>query len=93
MPKKLTTEDFINKSKQIYGDKFSYEKSIYEDRTKNIIITCKIHGDFLQKPIDHLRNVCGCSMCAGRGKQLDTKTFIEKSKLVHGDLYDYSLFN
>lgn len=93
MPKKLTTEDFINKSKQIYGDKFSYEKSIYEDRTKNIIITCKIHGDFLQKPIDHLRNVCGCSMCAGRGKQLDTKTFIEKSKLVHGDLYDYSLVN
>ena len=32
-------------------------------------------------------------MCASRGKQLDTKTFIEKSKLVHGDMYDYSLVN
>ena len=37
MPKKLTTEDFINKSNLIFGDRFSYEKSIYEDSKDGLL--------------------------------------------------------
>jgi len=79
-------EEFINKSIQIHGDKYDYSKVVYETTNKNIIIICKIHGDFEQRPICHLRGN-GCVECVRT--MWTTQKFIEKSKELHEDRYDY----
>ena len=38
--------EFIKEAKTLYGEKFSYEKAIYNGSGKKICITCKEHGDF-----------------------------------------------
>lgn len=46
MPKKLTTEEWINKARIKHGDKYDYSKSVYTGSRDRIIITCPKHGDF-----------------------------------------------
>jgi len=45
---KYDTNIFIEKAKEIHGDKYDYSKTIYNKATELITITCKIHGDFYQ---------------------------------------------
>ena len=96
MSKKLTTEDFIQKAHEVHGDKYDYTKSIYTKRHEKLIITCPVHGDFVQEAGAHLCGQ-GCPKC-GRlntiNKQKDTlETFINKAKKVHNNKYDYSKVN
>jgi hypothetical protein len=86
---RLTIEEFIEKSKLVHGDLYDYSKVDYTRCNENVIIVCKIHGDFLQTPIGHYFSGSGCQKCAGVAK-LTTEDFIERSKKIHGDLYDYS---
>jgi len=89
--KKITTEDFIKKSKKIHGDKYFYENSIYVKSLEKIIITCKEHGDFYQKPNDHLSG-SGCPKCA-KNKKSNTQEFIIKANEIHNNKYGYSEVN
>ena len=86
--RRSNVEDFVKKAKIIHGDKYDYSKSIYTNATTKIIIICKEHGEFKQQPSNHLSGK-QCSKCSGVYKY-NTTEFIEKSKLVHGDKYDYS---
>ena len=88
MPKKLTQSEFIKKSIKIHGDKYNYDKSVYINTKTKLIITCKIHGDFLQKPENHFSK-CGCQLCDPTNT-LGIDKFIEKSNVVHSNLYNYS---
>lgn len=53
MSKKKTTEEFIEQAKNVHGDKYDYSKVVYESTQKPVEIVCKIHGNFLQRPLDH----------------------------------------
>ena len=55
-------EQFIKKSKTIYGNKYIYDKVDYKGFHYPIIIICKIHGKFKQTPRNHFRNG-GCLQC------------------------------
>lgn len=86
------SEDFIRKSKEIYGDKFDYSKVDYVNNKTPVTIICPIHGEFSQFPYNHIKR--GCPKC-GLGKMKEKKTksdvkFIEDSIKIHGDEYDYS---
>ncbi len=81
------TKDFIEKSILIHGEHYDYSKVEYKNCDTNIILICKIHGDFLQTPYSHLKSK-NCPRC--RGHQKTTKQFIEESILIHGDKYNYS---
>lgn len=56
---RLTTTEFINKANKVHNYKYNYNKTVYETGKIHIIITCKIHGDFLQIPESHLTG-SGC---------------------------------
>jgi hypothetical protein len=88
MPSKLTTEKFIEKSKIKHGDKYDYSKVVYTLAKDKVTIICKTHGEFIQTASDHLGG-CGCQECDPT-KRFTGDTFIEKSKLIHGDKFDYS---
>jgi len=85
---KKTTKTFIEEAKKIHGDKYDYSKVDYKNLKSEIIIGCKIHGDFNQKPREHL-NGCGCPKCGGTQK-MTTLGFKEKAGIIHGAKYDYN---
>ena len=88
MPKKLTTEEFIQKARTIHGDEYDYSEVEYINNYTKVKISCSQHGIFEQTPNMHLsRN--GCPKCSGKEKS-NTLEFIEKSRTIHGDKYDYS---
>ena len=88
-----TTEEFIEQSKKIHGDKYIYDKTVYTKAHNKVIITCPIHGDFEQEASVHLGG-SGCPKCAQEHKSQLRKdsleTFIEKAEQIHGNKYDYS---
>lgn len=57
-----STEEFIKDAQKIHGDRYDYSKTNYVKSNEKVIITCKKHGDFLQKPYSHLHGH-GCPMC------------------------------
>ena len=92
--KKINIEDFIEKAKQIHGDKYDYSKVEYEGTDKKVCIICPKHGEFWQTPYVHNNLKCGCPLCGHERtnalKRSSKEHFIEKAKEVHGDKYDYS---
>lgn len=91
--KRKTTEWFIKKAKVIHGDTYIYDHTKYIKSIIPTTITCKVHGDFQQRPNSHL-NGSGCPECGNvRCKNALTKSqndFIKDSIKQHGDKYDYS---
>ena len=87
---KLTTKKFIERSREVHGDKYDYSKVKYKDSSTKVCIICKEseHGEFYQVANTHLRG-SGCPKCKG-GVRLTTGKFIDKAKSMHGDKYDYS---
>ena len=84
---KMTTSDFIKKSKLIFGDHYVYDKSVYTSSNEKIIITCPIHGDFVKTPNNHLIKKQGCVKCLDR--ICDTESFISSSKLKFNSNFTY----
>lgn len=93
----LSKEYFIKRAISVHGDKYDYLKVNYINSKTKICIICPEHGEFWQKPNDHLRG-CGCYECFKKrqGKNIidrNTKTqntFLKESILIHGNKYDYS---
>ena len=85
-----TTPRFISMSQSIHGNRYDYSKTTYTNARNRVIITCKIHGDFLQRPFLHLRG-CGCMQCSHN--KFTVKSFIEKASSVHMNRYNYSQTN
>ncbi len=85
---KSTTEEFIRKAKEIYGDQYDYSKVDYTGNKEKVCIICPEHGEFWMTPNNHLRGH-HCPECYGTPK-LTTEQFIARAKRVHGDRYNYS---
>ena len=90
MPKRrLTTEDFIKRAKQVHGNKYDYSEAIYSSFKNKIKIKCNEHGFFYPVATRHLKGV-GCRKCSSRSHMRTTEQFINECKEIHGDKYDYS---
>jgi len=94
MSKRTTTQEFISKAKKVHGDKYDYSSVQYVNNKSKILITCKIHGDFEQRPDNHIGLGQGCMRCKADHLALkSTKNqfnFLEKAKIIHKNKYDYS---
>ena len=94
----ITLEKFLEKARDVHGDKYDYSKSKIENYKTKIEIICPLHGSFFQTPNNHLSGK-GCKECGiiftlnhiQENYSSNTEDFIEKSKILHGDTYDYSL--
>lgn len=87
------TDNFVKKANLIHLNKYDYSKVKYINARSKVIIICPIHGEFEQTIDNHLHGhkCMKCSIIENNSYKPDTKDqFIEKAKLVHGDVYDYS---
>jgi hypothetical protein len=87
--RRKTLENFIEEAHKVHGNKYDYSKVKYVNTNTKVRIICPIHGEFEQRPADHIKGV-GCKYCSHRSYELTTEEFIERAKKVHGDKYDYS---
>lgn len=92
--RKLSTSEFIEKSIVVHGSLYSYTNTNYVNAVTKVIITCSVHGDFLQRPNDHISGKNGCPKCKGQkignDKRKNVSELIKQFKSMHGDTYDYS---
>lgn len=92
--KKLTQNIFIERAKEVHGDKYDYSLSKYINSRTKINISCVKHGKFQQTPEMHMIGQ-GCSKCGvekmSQTKRLSVKKFIEMASETHNNKYDYSL--
>jgi len=84
-------KEFIQKSNIKYNNKYDYSLVEFINRTTKVRIICPIHGEFMSSPSNHL-NRNGCIKCNKNELRENNKLkFIEKSKIIHRNKYDYSL--
>ena len=62
LKKRLGTQEFIKRAKQIHGDKYDYSKVEYVTSETKVQIICPKHGEFFQTPNCHLSGH-GCPIC------------------------------
>lgn len=91
MKRALTVEQFIEKARKIHGDKYDYSKVEYKNNRTKVCIICPIHGEFWQKPCDHL-NRRGCFKCS-KNQKYTTEGYIKKVREIHNDKYSYEKTN
>lgn len=85
----MSTEEFIEKSIFIHGNKYDYSETdlnIRDDKSR-VIIICPKHGKFYMKPTLHLKGQ-ECPKCKGKGLTLED--IINNANEVHNNKYDYS---
>ena len=89
---KLTTEQFIERSKKRHGDKYNYSKTEYINNHTKVTIICYEHGEFLQVPHIHMAGG-DCNKCADKIRHQKTRQpfswFLEKANKKHNNKYQY----
>ena len=91
--KKWDTPKFIEKAREVHGDRYDYSKSVYVNKRTKLTIICPIHGEFTQTPANHIRQQQGCPVCgkkyASEWRKNDYEHYIEESRKRFGDIYEY----
>lgn len=75
---KKSLDKFILESNKVHNNFYSYDKFEYIDSHVKSIINCPIHGDFEQKPNDHL-NGKGCPKCNMSHLEREVYYFLSKN--------------
>jgi hypothetical protein len=82
---------FIDRSKAMFPDKFTYALVIYKNTNIKVTLIYQLHGEFDVMPCSHFVNKYGgCEDCRRSSVCLE---FITNSKKIHGEKYDYSKVN
>lgn len=77
-----TTEQFIKESNQIHDFKYSYSKTNYVKSQVKVMITCPMHGDFLQRPLSHIQG-SGCPACSDSKGEKEIRQFLDKNQISY----------
>ena len=85
---RLTLEEFKNRSKELFQDRYGYDKVSFKKLSDQVLITCKVHGDFSQRATSHLAGN-GCKKCHILSTRKEKEEFILVAKRIHGEKYDY----
>lgn len=58
-----TTEEFVKEATEKHGGFYDYSKVEYFNSLTKVCIICPIHGEFWQRPNQHLSRLEGCPQC------------------------------
>ena len=90
--KKDTTEKFIEKATVVHGDRYDYSLVDYKSSYEDVMLICKKHGEFKQRPNNHL-NGANCFKCGkeemGEKQRIEKEQFFSKVREVHNNFYSY----
>lgn len=78
---RYTNEEFLDKSKEIHGDRYIYPDE-YKDTKTKIRIICRKHGIFKQNPSLHLSGK-GCPICNLSKGELKIKNIFDNLEIKY----------
>lgn len=91
-PVRLTADQFLEKIKELHGDKFDYSKVSFTNMQGYLTVTCPTHGDFFPRAVDFFRGA-GCRKCKDLTRNLSRTIpfveFVKRARDEHGELYQY----
>lgn len=92
----MSNESFIEKAVQVHADKYDYSLVAIKNNQTPVRIICPIHGEFTQRPSDHIHQASGCNQCGNisigqKNSRWTTETYVQKAQELHADRYDYSI--
>lgn len=79
--KKMTTESFIERAKEIHKTRYLYDFVEYINSHTKVSIKCQKHGIFLQEPASHLYGKSGCPKCKLSKSELLINDFLQKNNI------------
>jgi hypothetical protein len=92
---RIGVEEFVNRAREIHSNKYNYDEVVYEKSSSPVKIGCPVHGIFEMRPECHVAQKQGCPKCGvikrAKACVYSSEQFVEKARMVHGDIYDYSL--
>lgn len=93
---KIDKDEFLERCRLRYGDKYKYNLDAFDGiRAGHIIVTCPIHGDFKTTAQNHLLklNKTGCPKCGleckNKSKTKSYQSFIDEANAIHNNKYSY----
>lgn len=76
---KLTFDDFVDRAREIHGDSYEYFQEGFKTSLEDIIVRCKVHGDFKTTPARHTHGKSKCPKCTEIiRKQRVIQNFVDK---------------
>lgn len=92
--KRMSLAEFLNRANAIHSSRYDYSLVEYVNMHTHIKIICPTHGLWLQTPMDHIQDGCGCKPCgkirAGIKKSLTAyKKFLIFANERHKCKYTY----
>ena len=76
---KKQNEEFPYNGSIRHLGRYTYSNFIYKNNRTKGLITCTKHGDFLQRPTDHLKGQ-GCPICASEKRSIQLTKCIDYTK-------------
>ena len=83
----MGTEEFIRRSKELFGDKYGYQKVEYVNLSTPVTLVCPKHGDFEVIPANHLTRMDSCRKCSASKGETKIIRFLDR----HGIPYTYPI--
>ncbi len=93
MGRKKTTSEFIQDAQAVHNKLYNYSKVKYINGREKVLIIDPEYGEFWQTAGNHLSGQGHPSRGVESARKSRTKTlkqFLDETKFIHGDLYDYS---
>lgn len=76
--KRLTNDEFIEKSNIIHRNRYRYSNTNYKNMHSKVNIECEKHGIFEQLPLHHIRGV-GCPKCNQSKGEFMIENFLKEN--------------
>lgn len=90
IPREIEKNKIFQKGKELHKNKYDYSKVIFVNMSDKVELICPIHGSFWQDLYGHTARGNGCNQCAISAGKFTLDKFIARSKIIHGDKYNYS---
>jgi hypothetical protein len=76
-------EHFINKAKELFGEKYDYSKVEYINGQKKVCLICPMHGIFEVTPNNHLSKKSGCPICNESKLERELTSILDKHNVKY----------
>lgn len=83
----LKYDEFVEKAREIHGDRYDYSKSVLIGMNRKTTIVCPEHGEFQQTPSAHLNCRQGCPICKTNHYEREINFLLENAGINHVQQY------
>lgn len=83
LKKRLGIDGFVEKARNIHGDKYDYSKVEYVDSFTKVCIICPEHGEFWQTPSAHIHLREGCPKCNESHLERLTRNILDNRSVAY----------